>query len=169
MQHWRFTVVLGALSLMPIFSAPALADPRARMKGFEEVPVVLTSGKGVCDTKIRNTEFGPTIEVALSYENLEGNVLQAHIHVAQPNVNGGIVLFLCSNLPSPPAGTPPCPGPHDGTVIRTLTAADILPVTAQGITAGDIDEVLHAIKKDKTYCNVHTDQSPAGEIRGQLK
>ena len=169
MQHWRFTAVLGALSLVPLFSTPALADPRANLKGFEEVPVVLTSGEGVCNLKIRHDPSGPTIDVDLSYENLEGNVQQAHIHVAQRNVSGGIVLFLCSNLGNGTPGTPLCPGPHEGQVTRNLTATDVLPATTQGITAGDIEEVLTAIEEGKAYCNVHSDQSPAGEIRGQLK
>jgi hypothetical protein len=168
MQHWRLTAVLGAISLVPMFYAPALADPRANLEGFEEVPIVSTTGEGRCNTRIREKAIGSTIEVELSYENLAGNVQQAHIHLAQRDVNGGIVLFLCSNLPSPPAGTPPCPGPHDGTVTRTLTSADVLPVTTQGIAAGEIDEVIDAIRQDKAYCNVHSDMSPDGEIRGQL-
>ena len=58
------------------------------------------------------------IEYRLSYSDLEGDVLQAHIHLGQEHVNGGISAFLCSNLLEPPAGppppgTPPCPGPRD--------------------------------------------------------
>jgi hypothetical protein len=152
-----------------MFHTPALADPRASLEGFEEVPVVSTSGKGQCRTRIRSHGTGPRLEVELNYENLEGNVLQAHIHLGQQDVNGGIVLFLCSNLASPPAGTPFCPGPHGGTVFRTLTAADVLPVTTQGIAAGEFDEVTDAMRKGKAYCNVHTDMSPGGEIRGQFR
>jgi hypothetical protein len=152
-----------------MFTAPALADPQTRLQGFEEVPVVSTTGIGRCATRIREDARGPRIEVELSYEDLEGNVQQAHIHLAQPDVNGGIVLFLCSNLPSPPAGTPPCPGPHNGTVFRTLRFADVLPVTTQGIAAGELEEVIDVMRAGKAYCNVHSDMSPGGEIRGQLR
>ena len=34
---------------------------------------------------------------------------QAHIHFGKVGINGGISAFLCSNLPSPPPGTPACP------------------------------------------------------------
>ena len=31
----------------------------------------------------------------LTYTGLQGTVTQAHIHVAQPSVNGSIVIWLC--------------------------------------------------------------------------
>ena len=46
------------------------------------------------------------IEFELSYEDLRGEVLQAHIHFAQEGVNGGIVVFLCTNLGNNPSNEP---------------------------------------------------------------
>jgi hypothetical protein len=39
---------------------------------------------------------------------------------------------------------------------------------AQGIAAGEFDEILAAIRAGKAYANIHTTTWPAGEIRGQL-
>ena len=77
-------------------------------------------------------------------------------------------MFLCSNLGNGPAGTQPCPaGP--ATVTGTLTAADVVGPAAQGIAAGEFEELLRAIRARVTYVNVHSSKFPAGEIRSQLR
>jgi hypothetical protein len=172
MQPWRCTAIFGALSLMPLFSAPTLADQRVPLEGFQEVPVVSTTGGGECRVKVSPDQS--TIQAEISYSNLEGNVTQAHIHFGQRDVNGGIAVFFCSNLGNGPAGTPACPA-SPGTVARTFVSTDVInvnnPLTSltQGITAGEIEELSEAIEAGKAYCNVHSDVFPAGEIRGQLR
>ena len=52
MQPWRFTAKFGALALLPLFSAPTLADQRVPLEGFQEVPVVSTTGGGECRLKV---------------------------------------------------------------------------------------------------------------------
>jgi hypothetical protein len=39
---------------------------------------------------------------------------------------------------------------------------------AQGIAAGDFDELVRALRAGVTYANVHSQARPGGEIRGQL-
>ena len=51
----------------------------------------------------------------------------------------------------------------------TITAADILAITAQGLAAGDFAGAVRALESGNTYANVHTTNFPAGEIRGQIK
>ena len=136
------------------------------LSGFEEVPVISTSGSGAFFARIGAGENA--IEFVLVYENLEGGaVTQAHIHLGQAGVNGAIVVFLCSNLPNPPAGTQTCPSPS-GSVAGIVRAVDVLAVPAQGIAAGDLAEVIRAIRAGKAYANVHSSTFPAGEVRGQL-
>lgn len=145
---------------------------KIHLKGFEEVPVVVTGAAGSLELDINDA--APSIAYELSYDGLEGTVAQAHIHIAQKNVNGGIVLWLCQATARAPAQvaatTPECP--QTGTVSGTLTPASVIPVATQGIPAGNAAaawaDVLRAIRAGKAYANVHTSTSPGGEIRGQL-
>jgi hypothetical protein len=81
-------------------------------------------------------------------------------------VNGGIFLFLCSNLGNGPAGTPACP--QSGTVTRTVSAADFIAVAAQNVPAGNFNNAVRILRSGDTYANIHTVNFPAGEIRGQV-
>lgn len=139
----------------------------ARLRGFEEVPAVSTPGGGFFEATIN--EDGTEMTYELSYSTIEGNVTQAHLHFAQRGANGGIMVFLCSNLtqPAPPAGTQPCPA-KNGTIHGTITASNVLPVSAQSISAGEMFSLLRGIRAGVVYVNVHTDQLPGGSIRGQL-
>jgi CHRD domain len=81
--------------------------------------------------------------------------------------NGGVSVFLCSNAPAPPVPTPLCPA-TGGSVSGTLAAADVIGPAGQGIEPGEIDELIDAIGAGATYVNVHTNDFPGGEIRGQI-
>jgi hypothetical protein len=139
---------------------------KATLLGYEEVPAVSSTGDGEFRARVLNNES--EIRYELKYSELEGNVQQAHIHFGQHSVNGGIVVFLCSNLGNGPAGTQPCP-PPPATVTGTLTASDMVgTAAAQGIAAGEFAELVEAIRQNKAYVNVHSDKHPGGEIRGQI-
>lgn len=139
---------------------------RASLHGYEEVPAVSTTGNGAFRATVTPTADG--FEYRLSYEALEGDVTQAHIHFGQPAVNGGISVFLCSNLGNGPAGTQPCP-PPPATVTGTADASDVIGPAGQGIAPGEIGELLSAMRAGVTYANVHSSKFPGGEIRGQLR
>jgi hypothetical protein len=99
----------------------------------------------------------------LSYANLEGGAASAaHIHFAQPGVNGAPIAWLCGG-----GGKPACPAA--GTkVTGTIVAADIVDASAQGIAAGQFGEALRAMQAGVTYVNVHTGLFSNGEIRGLI-
>jgi hypothetical protein len=50
----------------------------------------------------------------------------------------------------------------------TVNAGNVVAPAGQGITAGQFDEVIQAMRGGLAYSNVHTVTFPAGEIRGQL-
>ncbi len=155
-------VVVGAIAVI-ILSVPSLVIAQVDLTGSQEVPVISTTGEGEFRAQIN--EDG-TVDYELRYD-LEGEVTQAHIHFGQRGVNGGIIVFLCTNVGGP-AGTPPCP-PSPGRVRGTLEASDIIGPENQGIEPGNIEEVLEAVFAGQTYVNVHSDLFPGGEIRGQIE
>jgi CHRD domain len=136
----------------------------ASLSGFNEVPPILTNGSGSLHVSVK----GNTLTYTETFSNLTSPVLQSHFHFAQRGVNGGVYLFICSNLGNGPAGTPACPA-GGGTVTRTVTAADIVGgAAAQNLAAGDFAGAIRAIRAGDSYVNVHTKNFPAGEIRGQV-
>ena len=151
-----------------LLAAPAAAQTKnVTLSGFEEVPVVLTDATGQFRARIANDDS--SIQYELSYEGF-ADVTQAHIHIAQPNVNGAIVLFLCSNLtanPTPPPGTQACP-PPPATITGTLVPGNVVPVPAQDVGAGELSVIIQAIRRGLAYVNVHSATSPGGVIRGQF-
>ncbi|HEY0782802.1 MAG TPA: CHRD domain-containing protein [Thermoanaerobaculia bacterium] len=149
----------------PAHAADHLDTIVTRLRPLEEVPAI--SGFANARFSATVSEDGSSISYTMSYSNLQGNITQSHIHIGQRGVNGGVVLFFCSNLGNGPAGTQTCP-PSPGTISGTLTAANIVPVNQQGIAPGDFHEILRAIKAGVAYANIHTDQFPGGELRGQL-
>ena len=141
------------------------------LSGYEETAsggggAVSTTGNGTFNARISNDES--QIEWELSYSDLEGAVQQAHIHFGQKSVTGPISVFLCTNLGNGPAGTQPCPAPP-ATISGTITAADVTNLANErGISAGELDELILAIRAGTTYVNVHSTRWPGGEIRSQI-
>ena len=160
-------VLAGALTI----TLTAQAGPfkgHADMSGYQENPTLSSSGRGTTDVQI--SRDGQSVSYTLTYSGINTNILFAHIHLGRPAVNGGIMVFLCTNG-APPAGAPtppPCPQ-NSGTVSGTLTAANVLTITPnQGITAGDFSEFVQALRAEAAYANLHSMTFPAGEIRGQV-
>ena len=161
------TIVVVTLGAGAFLFAQGFFDPlRARLIGYEEVPAVSTTGNA--DFRAELSPYGNAVNWELTYRNLEGNITQSHIHFGQRGVNGGIVVFLCSNLGNGPAGTQPCPAPP-ATIRGTFTAADVVGgASAQGIAPGEYEEVLRAVRAGATYVNIHSNIWPGGEIRSQI-
>jgi len=143
------------------------------LTGYEETAApgsaggaVSTTGNGTFTARISNDET--RINWELSYSDLEGAVQQAHIHFGQKAITGPISVFLCTNLGNGPAGTQPCPAPP-ATISGTITAADVTNLANErGISAGELDELIAAIRAGATYVNVHSTRWPGGEIRSQI-
>lgn len=130
-----------------------------------EVPSVSSPAEGHFSAEI-DTAAGE-IAYELTFSGLQANVTQSHIHFAQPDVVGGIMVWLCGTASNPgPAGTQTCP--QSGTITGVIHASDIQTLASQGIATGEFDELVAAIRNGLAYANVHTVQSPSGEIRGQI-
>jgi hypothetical protein len=138
----------------------------AKLTGYQEVPAVSTTGSARFTARLSSS--GTEIRWTLRYRNLEAPVQQAHVHFGQPDVNGGVSAFLCSNLPEAPADVQDCPN-APARITGVIAAADVVGPAEQGIEPGELGELLRAMRAGVTYANVHTDQFPNGEIRGQIK
>jgi hypothetical protein len=85
-----------------------------------------------------------TITYTLTYSGgFSSDVTQSHIHFGKIHVPGNIMVFLCTNLSNGPAGTPLCPT-APGTVTGTITAASVLAIKTQNVTAGNFDALADA-------------------------
>lgn len=160
-------VVVFILTAIVIVVPQLRRDIREFLTGDQEVPVISTTGKG--EFRARINPGDGSISYQLWYTDLEAPVTQAHIHLGQEDVNGGISVWLCSNLASPPtpAGVQPCPNPS-GTIFGTILPNNVVGPAAQGIAPGEFDELLNQLRKGNTYVNVHTQMFPTGEIRQQI-
>ena len=143
---------------------------KASLHGYEEVPVVSTAANGTFKAAISRTS--DEIKYTLTYSALEApnDVTQAHIHLGQFSVNGGITVWLCGNpsaTVTPPPGTQTCP-PGPATLTGTITPANVVGPAAQGIAAGEFAELVDALRAGVTYANVHSSNFAGGEIRGQI-
>ena len=144
---------------------------RARLGGFQEVPVVSTTGRG----EFRGKMDGQTGEVdyEFSFSDMQGTVVQAHIHLGQRGVNGGIMVWLCQSATNPApaavaATTPVCSSPAFASSGRITAISLVGPGGAQQLGAGELAELAAALRAGVAYVNVHTNLSPGGEIRGQI-
>jgi hypothetical protein len=140
---------------------------RATLIGANETPPISTDATG----SFKATVFSDgNITFRLTFSNLRANITQSHIHFAQKNVPGGIMVFLCG--PPPATGSNPwavCPDGQSGVVEGTITADNVVALAAQGIAVGDLAAALKAIGQGEGYANVHSTMFPAGEIRGQVR
>jgi CHRD domain len=167
---------LPALSapLLILVAAAGMADDdrrpahrvAAQLRPTNEVPALSSTGHGRFQATIDDTN--QTISFELSYDDLEAAPVQAHIHVGQRHVNGGVSVFLCG-----PAPQQPC-APSPAKIIGVLTPANIVGPVEQGIdpatdAASGFVELVRLLRSGHTYANVHSTKFPGGEIRGQVR
>lgn len=181
----RKVLLLTAIPALALIAASVTADNGhsrrntrafADLKPTEEAPAVSSpAARGRFKATI--DEDNQTISYELSYEGLQAPALQAHIHLGQRRVNGGISVYLCGNAPNVPPATvpqpPACPL-SPATVTGVLTAANIVGPAQQGIDAtsdsvNEFDELVAMLRQDLAYVNVHSARFTPGEIRGQLR
>jgi hypothetical protein len=167
----RCRVLIAVMGILLAVATVAKAEQLgALLTGYEETPsAVSTTGRGEFTATI--APDGEVIYYTETYSGLQGTVTQSHIHVGQTGVGGSVVIFLCQTAANPdPTGlAPECP--QEGSVTGTITAANVIAGSQapQQLAAGDLAAVLSAIRAGAAYANVHTNLSPGGEIRGQIR
>ncbi len=159
---------LAALAFsLPSFAAQDGAPLRASLAGYQEVPSVNSKADGEFEARV--SADGLSVAYTLAYSGLQADVLMSHIHFAQKSVNGPIIVWLCGTTTNPgPAGTQTCPG-RSGVIHGTFTSANVLASpTTQQLPAGDLADLIEAMRAGVAYVNIHSTVSPGGEMRGQV-
>ncbi|MDP9483431.1 MAG: CHRD domain-containing protein [Chloroflexota bacterium] len=151
-------LMVAALAAPTVLSADNSRKFNASLNGYLEVPSISTAGRGTFTATVK----GSTISYRLRYSGLGSEAVAAHIHFARPDVNGGVVAFLCGG-----GDKPVCP-PAGGTVSGVIDAPDVIGPEDKGILKGEIAELIRAMRAGATYVNVHTHTYPSGEIRGNV-
>ena len=127
--------------------APAAAPAPAKLKASAALNIGQVKPKAPKATKAGAggrfvaTIEGKTMKWTLTYKQLSGPAVAAHLHAGARGVNSPVpVISLCD---------PSCTSGATGTVELT-------------------DEQLAKLKAGGYYVNVHTAKNPGGEIRGQV-
>lgn len=155
-------VIAGAglllMALAPVVGGDSYRSFKASLNGYMEVPSISTGARASFRAELK----GDTLTYRLSIRDFSEAPLFSHIHFARPDVNGGVIAFLCGG-----GGKPVCPA--DGTVTGTIAMADVVGPAEQGIAPGEFGELVRAMRNGATYVNVHSPTYRTGEIRGTVK
>ena len=136
----------------------AMLNFNTHLSGGNEVPAVETDATGQAIFQLSND--GMKLSYKLIVANIK-NVKMAHIHVGSMDENGPVVVWLYPPAPPPEL----IEGRTQGVLQEGVITKDDLVGQLEGKKLWDLVEM---IKNKQTYVNVHTNQYPAGEIRGQI-
>ena len=147
-------VSITYLSSTPVFAVPSGDQQKftAQLSGDQEVPPIQTNASGI-------TWFKPkqdSIAFELNTTDLQG-ITMAHIHNGKQGENGPpVVPLYTSDSPT--------------ILINGILAnGNITASMLEGPMAGkQLSDLAIAMSNGSTYVNVHTEQNPNGEIRGQI-
>jgi len=156
---WAITILAASLLVAPAAHSQ-VERFSANLLGANEVPPINTAGSGVFHMR----SVGSDISFSLSFSDLSSALTLAHLHFAPTKVGGGVMIFLCGG-----GGQPDCPAATSGTITGTITTANVVGPTTQGIDVGDLDSALEAVRTGLSYVNMHTVNFGTGEIRGQVR
>jgi hypothetical protein len=145
----KLALVLVSASLALIVAGAAGARSQATrvqlaaaMNAADERPAPrgdVSAALGTFKATLTKSDAGAVLNWELTFSNLSGPGVAAHIHIADRGQPGPVSVPLCA----------PCTSGASGTATINAT-------------------VLTAIESDRAYVNVHTALNPAGEIRAQV-
>lgn len=113
------------------------------------------------EARFEVNEDGTEVTYEVMVENL-CNITQAHIHLGAENEDGPVVVWLY-----PEEGMEPelIEGQFSGTLAEGVITAEDLVGDWEG---ADFQDAIETFEQEQAYVNVHTEEYPAGEIRGQI-
>jgi CHRD domain len=149
-----FTVALASIGIITTndLTSSALAQDQkftAQLSGQDEVPPTNSQATGMAEF----TVMGDSVEYTVNASGMQG-VTAGHIHSGKQGENGPVVVTLFKN---------------DSPANEVSETGSITPDKLEGPMAGkQLTDLASAMSNGDTYVNVHTEQNPDGEIRGQI-
>ncbi len=150
---FTLAIILGTgIAVSSSFNSAAYAQNgkfTANLSGQEEVPPANSTATGMAEF----TPSGESVSYNVNATDIQG-VTAGHIHTGAQGENGPVVvtLFTFDSAQNQVS--------QNGTI-----TADKLEGPMQG---KQISDLANAMKNGTTYVNIHTEQNPNGEIRGQI-
>ena len=124
------------------------------LAGKNEVPSKDTNATGTAEFTLSSD--GKTITYKVDVKGID-KVTMAHIHQGKLGENGPVAVVLFK------AATPT--GPENGALAQGNITSDKLEGPLKG---KQISDLVKLIEDGNAYANVHTEQNPKGDIRGQI-
>lgn len=172
MTRLALLLVAFLVSALPLQAATIVFT--ASLSGPNEEPPNASPGTGNAIVTI--DDIAHTLRVEVSFEDLLSTVTVSHIHV----INGPGDMNLADTLGPVATTTPTFPGFPSGVTSGFYEAMPPLDLTlassyragwitdSGGTTASAEASLVAGIMEGRAYLNIHTNQFPAGEIRGFL-
>jgi|SoiMethySBSTD1v2_1073268.scaffolds.fasta_scaffold58658_3 hypothetical protein len=156
MKGYPFLLLVSILIIIPFYSLDtALSEDQkyfTPLTGMEEVPPVNTNGTGIALFDLVDNNINFKVNVTMLK-----NIQSAQIYRGEFGQNGEIIISLLNS--SSPIDV------HNGTLVKgQLTAKDLV----GSLKGKTINELVQLFNNTKAYLNIHTEQYPNGEIRGQI-
>jgi CHRD domain len=150
-------VVAGGITLTTSKNVFAQAGEKkftVKLSGKNEVPPKITKASGTAEFTL--SRDGKTITYKVDVKDID-KATMAHIHQGKIGQNGPVVVTLFNTSSS------------TGLRSGILTQGTITSNNLEGPLKGkQISDLVKLIEDDNAYANVHTQQNPKGEIRGQI-
>lgn len=154
-----FIPIILSLALPYLAWAATPKTFTAQLSGDQGVPPIQTAATGVATFKL--SQDGKSLHYQLKVDKLT-DVTMAHIHLGQAGKNGPPVVWLF-----PVTGPPPTlkPGAFTGVLAEgEVTAKNLVgPLKGKPLQA-----LVKVMENGETYVNIHTQEHPEGEIRGEI-
>lgn len=156
MKNCNILLLMSMLIIIPFFSFNTASSEDNKystpLTGMEEVPPVNTTSTGMALFELVNNQ----IDFKVNVTNLD-KIKAAHIHLGEFGQNGEIIAPLLNS-------SVPVDVQNGNLVEGKLTPTDLVGAL-QGKT---INDLIQLFNNTRTYVNIHTEQYPNGEIRGQI-
>lgn len=156
MKSSNILLLMSMLIIIPFFSFNTASSEDNKystpLTGMEEAPPVNTTSTGIALFEVVNNQ----IDFKVNVTNLD-KIKAAHIHLGEFGQNGEIIVpLLNSSVPVDVQN-------------ETLVKGKVTPTDLVGALQGQtINDLIQLFNNTRTYVNIHTEQYPTGEIRGQI-